>query len=255
MRISIFKFCWIIGIYIPCLCLFSVCFNIGERKGRNNPFDPNGENWFPPNIDIVDTVKNISINDSIQIKVTVNDNNGNVNFVKWESESIGFQRTDSITSYEDTTYKSKTTINSYEDSVGITTSIDTSFYNILKDFYYKKHDDTTTYFFVFDTLSKTDTIEKKLSTNSDTSFFKSVTDSDTTPTDSIFIAVKKDSIVYKKVFDTTVTLTGIYFTYTSKFSFGDTNTGSFYLFASAVDNDGLDSEYRDSIRINFNSDK
>jgi len=238
----------IVSICIYCVCLHIACLNIADREGRINPFDPNGDNWFPPTIDIVDPYKNGSVNDSIQIKMMVNDKNGQVKFVNWESENSVIQRIDSITGFNDTTAEYKTTITSHEESAGIDTSIETSFYKITQDFYYALHADSTIYYFVLDTLDTINTHIKSLITDSDTSFFASKTNND-----SIFIAVKKYTTEYLTVFDTSVTLIKQYFSYSSLFSF--TDTGSFYLYATAVDNDGLESEYRDSIFITIETNK
>jgi hypothetical protein len=66
------------------------CMNLGDQKAWDNPFDPNGNNYFPPVVTAEDSIL-ISIND--RITVSGADNNGSVEKYFWALDGKTFTDT------------------------------------------------------------------------------------------------------------------------------------------------------------------
>ncbi len=79
------------------------CVKTNERNGRVNPFDPQGDNWFPPTVEIIekDTIQG-TIADSVAITVSVSDRNGMVKYLEWSQDSLLIFKVDTL-SYKDST--------------------------------------------------------------------------------------------------------------------------------------------------------
>ncbi|MBD3420900.1 MAG: SUMF1/EgtB/PvdO family nonheme iron enzyme [Chitinivibrionales bacterium] len=74
------------AISLTCAALVALCASsctrIGEEKAWMNPYDPNGANYYPPEISAaLDTT--VAINDSVAIVVTGSDANGSIAKYRW----------------------------------------------------------------------------------------------------------------------------------------------------------------------------
>lgn len=72
------------------------CIDISNRKGRVNPFDPNGDNWFPPHVAILQDSVSAAPCDTILLTVKTDDPNGNVVLLVWQSRPQIITVTDTL---------------------------------------------------------------------------------------------------------------------------------------------------------------
>ncbi len=237
---SVMKFVYSISLTFM-ISVFLSCFNPGERGGRVNPFDPNGNNWFPPTVTIdKDTIYG-TIYDTVAINVKTNDQNGTVNFLAWTSEPGLIDFIDTITEYNDSIEIKDTAITIISIPVDTIDAYDTSFYDSAYAFYKTVGDGYTTFIIMIDSLV-TDTFT--FDTTSDSSFIYEKEDSSSYL---VYLVMESDSIIYIDSSDTTITVDSVYYVYSSKFIFDI--AGVYTLFVSAVDNDGVESEFEDSVQV------
>lgn len=239
-KMSLHRMKYLSLLILGCLLLYLSCFNIGDREGRINPFDSNGSNWFPPTVDIIDTVITGEIFDTVAIKVKTSDRNGMVKFLDWISIPEAIDTIDSITGFNDSIMTYDTVISSIEIPYDTTDEYDTSSFGSAVGFSKTIEDDSVIYIV---TLDSNDIDTMKYDTASDTTFFALFEDS----TYQVKQVVEYDSILYNIDYDTTYPVDSVYYIYSSRFIF-DT-TGLFELFVTAIDDDGLESEYADSVRV------
>lgn len=223
------------------ISVFLSCFDPGERGGRVNPFDPNGSNWFPPTVTIdKDTIYG-TIYDTVAINVKTNDQNGTVNFLVWTSEPELIDIIDTITECNDSIEIKDTAITIISIPVDTIDTYDTSFFDSASSFYKTVEDDYITFIFQIDSvISDTFTFD----TAADSSFIYEKEDSSLYL---VYLVMESDSIIYKDSSDTTITVDSVYYVYSSKFTFDI--AGVYTLFVSAVDNDGVESESKDSVHV------
>lgn len=227
------------------LSLLLSCFNVSDRKGRMNPFDPNGGNWFPPTINIIEDTITGSIHDTILIKTEVFDQNGTVNFLSWTSVPSILEKTDTITFFNDSIvlYDTITEIITIPHD---TILFDTTTYDSTFNFTYKiEIHDSTLIITVRDSLPNdslyNDTL--RFDSTSDSTYFFDVRDS----TYFIYLSRRYDSTFTIATPKDTIFIDSIYYIYASQFRF-DTS-GTFTLFSSAIDDDGVTSLIADSIVV------
>ncbi len=224
------------------LCLILTCFHIGDRDGRVNPYDPNGDNWFPPTVDILDTLLTAGVNDTVAVKVKTSDKNGTVEFLDWMSVPEAVDTIDSITGFNYSIVIYDTVISVDKDTVDTNYDSDTVFYDSALSFIKTESGDSIVYTLTIDSLHK-DTLV--YDTASDTTFFKDWQDSDSIYF--VYMVVKIKEFVTENKIDTTFVVDSAYYIYSSRFTFDA--TGLFELYVTAIDNDGIESECADSVTV------
>ncbi len=227
-------------LYLVTSSLF--CISIDKREGRVNPFDQNGDNWFPPTVDIIKDTITGNVGDTIEVKVKVNDQNGTPNSLNWTSEPAFIDlMTDTITSFtaSDTTYKD--TVVEKDTLVDTTILVETKCDSTMDSTFQKTVLDTVRIITINDSLLY-DTLLTYLST-SDTTYRYELADSiyiiyRTAPHDTaIMVTLLKDINVVDSIYDL------------FSLTFQLDTAGTFTLFVTAVDNDGVESVEEDSVVI------
>lgn len=237
-------------LYLLILLLLISCSDPLKEKGRINPLDPNGDNWFPPTVSIdIDTAFGTT-NDYTLIPVTTYDFNSRIVKFKWYLENDSIIDVDSIKFFADSLigYDTIVTIDTSDYDTLITFDTNQVKSNILN--VDKKEVNGITTFFLFsidssDTQSVPDTLFDTITfiEDSDTIFIEEIEDS--------FSVVSKVVTLYDTIpnLDTvkTAAVDAIYYLYSSKFIFEESDT--FQLFVKAIDEDGLESERADSVVV------
>ncbi len=237
------KICLLTQLVMVTMILF--CVKTNERNGRINPFDPQGDNWFPPTVEIIekDTIRGI-IADSVTVTVAVSDKNGTVKYLEWSQDSLSVFKVDTLDSFFDTLIVYDTL------SAMTVTSVDTTFYDTTnfdstsgKPEKYELVDVTMIIYLVSENDSLYDTLSYKDSTSDSTFFFEK---QDSTLY-IIKLVMKHDSTFNDTSYIDNPVIDAVFYYYTFYFTFEVADT--FQLFVTAIDNDSLESEVQDSVTI------
>lgn len=239
-----------IYLYLIIVMFLISCSDPLKEKGRINPLDSNGDNWFPPVVQVdVDTVSG-KTNDYTILPVTAYDFNSRILKFKWYLENDSIIDVDSVKFFTDSLIGYDTLISidtaGYDTLIAFDTSeIKSNILNVDK-----KEVNGVITFFLFsidsaDTQSVPDTLIDTItfSENSDTVFIEEIKDS--------FSVVSQVITNYDTIptLDTvkTAAVNTVYYLYSSKLIF--TQPDTFQLFVKAIDEDGLESERADSVIV------
>jgi hypothetical protein len=228
-------------IFLCYILSFVYCANPGDINERINPFDPNGNNWFPPTVNIIEDTINGTIYNSVNITVKTSDQNGVVKFFNWIRMPDSIQTIDTITNFNDSII--------IYDTIPVVDTIDIDTISYLDSIIYKKDADSVYY------ETGTDTVPLIIidSNNYDTVF--NITGSDTTykhykNEDSLYDVYKifmAESLYVHTIIVNNPVIDSVYYLYLAEFSISTPDTFRFYI--TAIDNDGVKSEGADSVLV------
>lgn len=222
------------------------CTETLDKEGRVNPFDSNGDNWYPPVIAIDNDTINGKTKDYTSISVTVYDQNSKINLIKWFLPNDSIIEIDSIKTYTDTALGYDTIVKIDTSNYDTISKYDTTEYKVgLIDVDLSESKDTVQFLmFSLDSLNS-DTVTDTVTfiEDADTIYLKEAVDS-------LFNVSKVvTSLNIIPLLDTvkTITIGTVFYSYSSKFIFSYPDT--FKLFALAVDEYGIESEVPDSVVV------
>ncbi len=224
---------------LGCVLSFVYCVNPGDINERVNPFDTNGDYWYPPTVDIIGDTIIGTIYDSLSITVKTSDQNDITKYFKWIRTPDSTQTIDTVLNFDDTIV--------IYDSIPVieTTIVDTIEY--LDSIIYKEDADSAyetgidTVFIIIKDDNTFDTVSYVPGADTTYDFDKEGSLYD------VFKIFMAESLVVETTIVNSPVIDSIYYKYIAKFSISTPDT--FRFFVTAIDLYGVESETADSVVV------